>query len=306
MSRAVSPSSQCSYGVALVCEVFGIARSTYYDHKAARENPAPTPPKKRGPKTELDDAALLVKIREALRESKFTGEGHRKAWARLRFKGIRTSQKRVLRLMREHGLLAPPKPQRVLGPRNHDGTITTEAPDLMWGTDATSTFTVAEGYVTVFAAVDHCTSECVGIHVAKYGSRFEALEPIRQGVAAHFGTYRQGVAQGLKVRHDHGSQYTSDHFQRELTWLGIESSPSFVRAPEGNGVAERFYRTLKEQLLWVRSFENVEELRLALLAWIRVYNEQWLVARHGYRSPAQVRRDLAATTAKSRDLAAAC
>lgn len=294
MSHAVSPSAQRPYGVALVCEVFRIARSTYYDHKAARENPSPTPPKKRGPKTKLDDAALVVEIRQALSESRFTGEGHRKAWARLRFKGIRTSQKRVLRLMRENGLLAPPKPHRVLGPRSHDGTITTDAPNLMWGTDATATYTLSEGYVTVFAAVDHCTSECVGIHVAKYGSRFEALEPIRQGVRDRYGSYAEGVARGLQVRHDHGSQYTSDAFQRELVWLGAASSPSFVRAPEGNGVAERFFRTLKEQLLWVRSFETVEELRLALLAWIKVYNEQWLVARHGYRSPAQVRRDLAA------------
>ncbi len=294
MSRAVSPSAQRPYGVALVCAAFGIARSTYYDHKAARENPSPTPPKKRGPKTKLDDAALVVEIRTVLGESLFTGEGHRKAWARLRFKGVRTSQKRVLRLMRENGLLAPPKARRVLGPRTHDGTITTDAPDVMWGTDATATYTAAEGYVTVFAAVDHCTSECVGIHVAKYGSRFEALEPIRQGVAARYGSYAEGVVRGLKVRHDHGSQYTSDAFQRELAWLGAESSPAFVRAPEGNGVAERFYRTLKEQVLWVRSFETVEELRLALLAWIKLYNEQWLVARHGYRSPAQVRRDHAA------------
>jgi transposase InsO family protein len=294
LSRAVSPSTQHPYGVALVCEVLGIARSTYYDHKAARENPSPTPPKKRGPKTKLDDAALVVEIRQALKESHFTGEGHRKAWARLRFKGIRTSQKRVLRLMRENGLLAPPKARRVLGPRTHDGTITTDAPDVMWGTDATATYNLKDGYVTVFAAVDHCTSECVGIHVAKYGSRFEALEPIRQGVAARFGSYAEGVVNGLQVRHDHGSQYTSDHFQRELAWLGAESSPSFVRAPEGNGVAERFFRTLKEQLLWVSSFETVEELRLALLAWVKTYNEQWLVARHGYRSPAQVRRDLAA------------
>jgi transposase InsO family protein len=280
--------------VALVCEVFGIARSTYYDHKATRENPSPTPPKKRGPKTKLDDAALVEAIRVVLGESLFTGEGHRKAWARLRAKGIRTSQKRVLRLMRENGLLAPPKARRVLGPRTHDGTITTEAPDVMWGTDATATYTAVDGYVTVFAAVDHCTSECVGIHVAKHGSRFEALEPLRQGVAARYGSYAEGVVRGLKVRHDHGSQYMSDHFQRELAWLGAEASPAFVRAPEGNGVAERFFRTLKEQVLWVRSFATVEELRLALLAWIKLYNEQWLVARHGYRSPAQVRRDHAA------------
>ena len=49
-------------------------------------------------------------------------------------------------------------------------------------------------------------------------------------------------------------------FQREVTWLGDASSPAFVRAPEGNGCAERFIRPLKENLLWVRTFATVEEL----------------------------------------------
>ena len=57
----------------------------------------------------------------------------------------------------------------------------------------------------------------------------------------------------------------SDAFQQELAFLGIESSPAFVRAPEGNGCAERFIRTLKENLLWVRTFDTVEDLRQALL-----------------------------------------
>ncbi len=48
----------------------------------------------------------------------------------------------------------------------------------------------------------------------------------------------------------------SDTFQNELTFLGIESSPAFVRAPEGNGCAERFIRTLKENLLWVQTFNR--------------------------------------------------
>ena len=45
----------------------------------------------------------------------------------------------------------------------------------------------------------------------------------------------------------------------------MTSSPSFVRAPEGNGYCEWFIRILKENLLWVRSFTTVEELRWALL-----------------------------------------
>ena len=64
----------------------------------------------------------------------------------------------------------------------------------------------------------------VGIHAARPGTRFEAL---RQGLRAHHGGYGPGVAAGLSLRHDHGSQYLSDHFQGELRFLGIRSSPSF-------------------------------------------------------------------------------
>ncbi|WP_162501540.1 integrase core domain-containing protein, partial [Methylobacterium crusticola] len=118
---------------------------------------------------------------------------------------------------------------------------------------------------------------------------FEALEPIRQGVRQRFGGFAAKVAAGLSVRHDHGSQYMSDAFQSELAFLGIASSPAFVRAPEGNGCAERFIRTLKENLLWVESFDTVEDLRRALLAFREVYNATWLIERHGFRPPAAIR-----------------
>ena len=45
----------------------------------------------------------------------------------------------------------------------------------------------------------------------------------------------------------------ADDFQQELDYLGIQSSPSFIREPEGNGCAERFIRLFKENLLWVRA-----------------------------------------------------
>jgi transposase InsO family protein len=67
------------------------------------------------------------------------------------------------------------------------------------------------------------------------------------------------------LRHDHGSSYMSSDFQDEIECLGIEASPSFVREPQGNGVAERFIRTLKENLLWARTFDTIDELRAALV-----------------------------------------
>jgi putative transposase len=198
------------------------------------------------------------------------------------------SRRRVLRLTREHGLLAHQRAGRPHGSKAHDGTITTERVDLMWGTDLTAVMT-GEGQAAVFIAVDHCSAECLGIHASRVADRFEALEPVKQAVRRCYGAFGRDVAAGLRLRHDHGSQYVSHDFQREVRFLGMESSPAFVREPEGNGCAERFIRTLKENLLWLRRFETVEELRLALQRFRETYNQTWIIERHGYRTPAQVR-----------------
>jgi putative transposase len=287
MSATVSPSSGKPYGPARVCRIWRLSRATLYRH---RQPPASAPPRRRGPVGPMPDAALVAAIRTVLTDSPFHGEGHRKVWARLRLRGVRTSLRRVLRLMGENDLLAPSRVGSPRGPRNHDGTIIPDAVDTIWGTDMTTTWT-GEGQVAVFVAIDHHSAECVGIHAARRGTRFEALEPIRQGVRHSFGAFGKDIAHGLAVRHDHGSQYMSDAFQKELTFLGIESSPAFVRAPEGNGCAERFIRTLKENLLWVQTFRTVEDLRRALLAFREIYNTTWLIERHGFRPPSAIRAE---------------
>jgi len=60
------------------------------------------------------------------------------------------------------------------------------------------------------------------------------------------GVYEGTVASGVLVRHAHGSEYVSHDCQAERAFLGLESSPSFVRRPEGKGVSERFFRTRKD------------------------------------------------------------
>lgn len=286
MSGTMSPSSGRPYGLVAVCRVWNVSRATLY----RRRTPMAMKPalRRRGPTGPMPDAELVERIRAIIMASLFHGEGHRKVWARLRVAGIRTSRRRTLRLMRENDLLAPSRTGVPKGPRNHDGTIIPDAIDVMWGTDMTTTWT-QEGQAAVFIAIDHHSGECTGIHAARRGTRFEALEPIRQGVRRCFGAFSEKRAAGLSLRHDHGSQYMSDVFQNEIRFLGIAISPAFVRAPEGNGCAERVIRTLKENLLWVRTFETVEELRQALLEFRDVYNETWLLERHGFMSPNAVR-----------------
>ncbi len=192
MSSAQSISTRRAYGVQRVCRVWHCARSSVYARRQTTTSPAPC--RRRGPIGAASDTVLVGHIRRVLEASPFHGEGYRKAWAKLRVAGIRTAQERVRRLMREHDLQAPQRAGHAHGPKAHDGTITTAAPDVMWGTDMTATMTVGEGAAVVFVAVDHCTTECIGLHAAKRGNRFEALEPIRQGVRERFGQIGEGVA----------------------------------------------------------------------------------------------------------------
>jgi len=230
--------------VAVVCRVLGAPRSTVDARRQATVLARP------GPATSISDHDLLGLIRQVLVASPFAGEGYRKVRARLRREhSIQVSGKRVLRLLRREGLLAP---QRVRGrrkPRPHDGTIIPQAPNQRWGTDATMAWTRSDGWVWVFACVDHYTAEAWA-HVAKVGDRFAALQPVYDAVIDRWGRLDADIARGLELRHDWGPQYRSAHFTGSLAWLGITDSPAFLGEPETNGCAERWIRTLKEQCLW--------------------------------------------------------
>ena len=245
MSGAQSISARRAYGVHRVCRVWGRARSSVYVRRHATRSRAS---RRRGPVGAATDEVLVGHIAGCSTPHRFRAKGTGTRGRSCGSRGSAPRRKRVRRLMREHGLQAPYRAGHAHGPTAQDGTITTAAPDVMWGTDRTSTVTVGEGAACVFVAVDHCTTECIGLHAAKRGTRCEALEPIRHGVRDRVGPLGAGVARGLRLRHDHGSHYLADDFQQEGAFFGIESAPSFVREPEGKGVAERFIRTVKENL----------------------------------------------------------
>ena len=288
MSLAVSPSANKPYGLARVCRMWGIPRSSVYYHKRRQVMPPPVR-RKPGPKSKWSDQDLEMLIRQDLEHSPWQGEGHRKVWARLRRQNVCVGRPRILRVMRENSLLAPQRQGCPHGNKAHDGTIIPDRPDCLWGTDATGTLT-GEGMATVFFVIDHYTAECLGIHAARRGTRWEALEPLWQAVNGVFGKVEADVGKGLALRHDHGSQFISHAYQDTLRTIGIVSSPSYVKEPEGNGCAERFVRTLKEQLLWLDRFDTVEELRSALQGFMTLYNNHWLIQRHGYIPPSEARR----------------
>ena len=265
--------------VAVVCRVLGAPRSTVYARRQA------TMPARPGPATSISDPDLVELIRRVLVASPVAGEGCRKVRARLRREhGVQVSGKRVLRLLRQEGLLAP---QRVRGrrrPRPHDGTIIPAGPNLRWGTDATMAWTRVDGWVWVFACIDHYSAEA-WTHVAKVGDRFAALQPVYDAVIDRWGRLDADVARGLSLRHDGGPQDRSGHFLGSIGWLGIADDAAFLGEPETNGCAERWIRTLKEQCLWAELHDTIDQLRQAVTGFVDRYNTSWLIQRHGHQTP---------------------
>jgi transposase InsO family protein len=290
MAETISSATGREYGIARVCRVWDVPRSTFY---AAREEADSTAvavgPTRRGPKPAISDQALLDAIRADLARSPWTGEGHRKVWARLRaMDGIRVSRRRVLRLMREHALLSPhrarPRPDAP-----HDRHIITASPNIMWACDGTQVTTVRDGKVWLFGVAEHWNAELLGWHVAKRGTRFEAIQAVGMAVRQQSGQLDAGAARGLALRHDHGSNFMSDDFQKQIRFWGISPSYAFVGEPETNGVIERLFRTLKEQIVHGRIFRTIGEVRDAVRAFVARYNAEWLIEKNGHRSPNAMR-----------------
>src|SRR6267154_294715 len=172
MSQTLSPSLARCYGMARVARVWKISRASVY--RSLKETPPNTIARRPGPVGACSDAELAEHIRQHIAACRLHGEGYRKLWARLRFAGVRTSPRRVRRVMRENGLLAPHRVGRTEA-RPHDGTIITDKVNEMWGTDMTQTITVREGRANVFVAVEHANSEVVGIHATRSASAFRRI-----------------------------------------------------------------------------------------------------------------------------------
>src|SRR5260370_505629 len=145
----LSPDLARCYGLARVARAWKISRASVY--RSLKETPPNTIAGRPGPVGACSDAELAEHIRQHIAASRLHGEGYRKLWARLRFAGVRTSPRRVRRVMRENGLLAPHRVGRT-ATKQHDGTIIPAKVNEMWGTDMTQTITIRDRRANVCAA----------------------------------------------------------------------------------------------------------------------------------------------------------
>jgi len=90
-----------------------------------------------------------------------------------------------------------------------------------------------------------------------------------------------------EVISDNGSQPTSLSFMKACSNLEVQQVFTSYNNPKGNADTERMIRTMKEELFWLREWENVSELTLELDKWVEYYNTSYLHSAHGYCTPMQ-------------------
>jgi transposase InsO family protein len=287
------------YPKRLIFKVVGYSSSTWY------ENPTPKTGK-RGRKPKHSDEEVLQEIKEEIKRSTFNAEGYLKVKKRMgkrKINALVAGKARVNRIMRENNLLSPYRRPGKTNKREHDGTIITDAPNVMWATDGKKFWIEGLGWHWFFGVIDHFNDEIISWHIAKKGNRFAAMEPVRAAVRRTFSTVDKDVCRGmnLQLRSDHGSQYDSADFMNEMKFLGLEMSKAFVRSPECNGIIERFHRTLEEQVLQTETFSSFEEAYNSINQFINDYNTDWIFHRLEYCSPVEYREKYAESQRKEND-----
>jgi transposase InsO family protein len=259
--------------VKLMCETFSLSRAAYYAEarrqrgevveKAA--NVVVLPKKPRYTSAEV----VLLRIREVLAREACVAWGVRKVWATLRREGVKVSRKRVHAIMRAHGLVLARDREPGESTRGH---VLVPEPNRRLATDMTTVWTRRDGVVALVPTID-CGDRTAVIEVTvdQHGSAI--LASVECKLVEAFGA-PANVPEGVELRTDHGPQYTGVDCDALCTRWRIAHTYAPVGRPTGNAVVERFIRTLKEELIWLRDWNSADELRAAVATWLEHYHHQ--------------------------------
>jgi transposase InsO family protein len=261
--------------VTLLCATFDLSRAAYYA-EARRARGAAAPPVDDGkvvalPRRPRHTTAevVLVRIREVLARETATAWGVRKTWATLRREGLKVSRRRVHALMRAHGLVLardsePGEPTR--------GHVHVPDPNRRMATDLTTVWTRKDGVVALVPTID-CGDRTAVIAVTTDQHGPAVLASVEAKLVAAFGSPDR-VPDGVELRTDHGPQYTGADCAALCHRWHLHHTFAPVGRPTGNAVVERFIRTLKEELIWLRDWDSADELRTAIASWLTHYLER--------------------------------
>ena len=210
--------------------------------------------------------------------------GYRRIWANLKYiDELDINKKRVLRLLQKYDLLVKPdtKLKAVRTPTRSKPKP--DHPNQWWGIDMTKVMVNGFGWVYIVVVLDWYTKKIVGYYAGMQCRSKHWLEALDMAVNSQF---PEGVRERkLFLMSDNGSQPTSMSFMKACRALDINQAFTSYNNPKGNADTERVFRTMEEELIWLREWNSPFELADALGKWIEYYNGKYLHSALGYKTP---------------------
>lgn len=272
-----SINQETGHSIRSICETLGLPRSSY--HHAAK----PTP-------TQIDDQKLGDQIEEIFKEHRGR-YGYRRIYEELSDREIVCGGERVRRLMKERDLRAiQPK---TFVPQTSDGRADKpsenlvasqpfpENPNEVLAGDITYIRT-ATGWLYSAVVIDLCSRRVVGWALADHMRAELVVAALEQALGS-----TQKIA-GRIFHSDRGSQYGSKAFRKLLKKAGMLQSMSARANPYDNAWTESMIGTLKAEMVREGVFENEEEARMELFAYLdSYYNTKRKHSSLGYQTPSE-------------------
>lgn len=259
-----------------ICRVLGVSRCRLQPRRAQGcEAKAP-----------LVDEVLSERVRRLI--ERYPTFGYRRIWAMLRYReGVRVNRKAVYRVLKLKGWFVhqrrlTPRP-RVRGRRSQ-----TQASDVRWAMDVTHIDCGRDGWGHLAAVIDCHDRAIVGYEFALRSRAREAERALESACIARFGTLRPEGPTPV-IRSDNGLIFQSRRFREACRLYRLKQEFITPYTPEQNGLIERFFRSLKEECVWLQRFSSFAQANRAVREWIRWYNEGRPHQALGYRSPSQYR-----------------
>lgn len=275
---------RAAYGVEPICQVVGIAPSTYYEQRAWQRDPA------RRPARTQRDERLLPAIRRVW-DANHQVYGAKKVWKQLNREGLPVARCTVARLMNRLGLRGVvrghrcrttiPEPAAARAQDLVGRDFTVDRPNALWVSDLTYVATW-RGFVYVAFVIDAFARRIVGWRAASSLRSDLALDALEQAL------YDRDTEGRLIHHSDRGTQYLSIRYTERLAEAGIEPSVGSRGDSYDNALAESVIGLFKTEVIRRRGpWRNLEEVEFATLEWVAWWNTRRLLEPIGHVPPAE-------------------
>lgn len=258
------------YPVLVMCRLFGVSRSGYYDYCKRIGRPEPD--------TEL--AEVLRGKQERCRQT----YGYRRMWLWLEKQGVHHNPKTVLRVMKKYGLLAEIRRARKwvqMEEQTHkyenllNREFQADHPNRKWVTDISYIHT-GQGVLYLSMIRDLYDNSIVAYKTATQQTVSLVLDTIR------LAKRKEKVAAGrLQLHSDQGSQYTSQAYFDLTKEYGITPSMSRRGNCYDNAMAENFFSILKTECIYRQKIKSFQQARKLIDEFIHFYNYERIQLKTG-------------------------